>query len=173
MDLYTEKFVKKKLDNKELALKSLVVAACGLIIYLAVMFLGLSLGQWALTALIGASAVYFGWILFKRSGIEYDYSYCNGEFDIDIIYGESKRKDLVSFDVSECERIGKYTRSADPASQRGFITKSYYALSVPDAKDAYFAVFPKNGRREMAVFEAEPEVVEDMKRRGKSAASGL
>ncbi len=173
MELYTEKFVKKKLDNKELALKSLVVAAGGLIIYLAVMFLGLSLGQWALTVLVAASAVYFGWILFKRSGIEYDYSYCNGEFDIDIIYGESKRKDLCAFDVSDCERIGKYTRSADPATQRGYILKSYYALSSPDVKNAYYAIYTKNGRREMAVFEAEPEVVEDMKRRGKNIASGL
>ena len=173
MELYTEKFVKKKLDNKELVLKSLTVAAGGLIIYFAVTLLGIGLGQWALTILICGSAVYFGWIAFKYSGIEYDYSYCNGEFDIDVIYGENKRKDLVAFDVADCERIGKYTESADPASERGFILKSYYAVSYKGAKNAYYAIFTKDGKRQMAVFEAEPEVIEDIKRRAKNVCRGL
>ncbi len=167
MELYTEKLVKKLIDNKDLTVKSLIVALTGVIIYVAFSLLGIGYGQWALTFFISASAVYGAYYLFKRGSVEYEYSYCNGEFDIDVIYGQTKRKDLVSFDVADCEIFAKYDQNNDPSLKNRSIVKKFYAVSHKGAKSAYYVIFNNNGVKTMAVFEVDDNVLENVKLRAR------
>ena len=72
MELYTEKLIKKKMDNKDLTIKSLIIAITGCLIYFLVGFvLAYSV---ALTFFIASLIIYGAWYLFKYTNIEYEYS---------------------------------------------------------------------------------------------------
>ncbi len=166
MELYTEKLIKKKMDNKDLTIKSLIIAITGCLIYFLVGFvLAYSV---ALTFFIASLIIYGAWYLFKYTNIEYEYSYCNGEFDIDVIYGQKKRKDVISFDLSNCETVAAYIPSNDPSVHNTSIRKKYYIVSDKQKNGAYYAVFNSNGTKTMVVFEADEDVVNDMAFRARS-----
>lgn len=96
-DFYTEKMVQRKAGRKELApVVGLAVAA-------------LISADLALSNLLGVLLL----ILFtalcviavRRSRIEYEYLFINGDLDIDKIINRSKRKTVFSMNVSELELL--------------------------------------------------------------------
>lgn len=166
MELYTEKLIKKKMDNKDLAIKSLIIALCGIVVYFCFSFIAIY--SLALAFFISSLSAYGAWYFFKYTNVEYEYSYCNGEFDIDVIYGQKNRKDIITFDVSACEKIAAFNAASDPSSTNGSIRRKHYIVSSKETKNAYYAVFNNNGTKTMVVFEADEDVVKDMAFRARS-----
>ncbi len=166
MELYTEKLIKKKMDNRDLTIKSLIIAVSGFIIFFLVGFL--LTYSLALTVCFCALTVFGAWYLFKYTNVEYEYSYCNGEFDIDVIYGQNKRKDVIVFDVSNCEVIAAYNPSNDPSIHNTAIRKKHYIVSDKQKNGAYYAIFNDNGTKTMVVFEADEDVLANIAFRARS-----
>lgn len=110
MDNFAEQLVKKEISDSE-RIKNIVILILGLCLSAALILLALMIGHLLLTfvILIAAAAVAGGIILRHRNTkIEYEYTFTNGELDIDKIIAQAKRKEMLSIQVSKFAEFGKY-----------------------------------------------------------------
>ncbi len=106
-DRFTEQLVKKNPSSQDNAKKIAVIA--GLLILIAgTAFLAITSGLLIiLTITIGL--IYLGYYLLTGMGVEYEYTFTNGELDIDKIIGQRKRQNLITVDTSKFEDFGVVT----------------------------------------------------------------
>ena len=102
-EMFLEQMVKRGNAQKDMQ-RRIFVVLCGIAII-------------GLPNLFGASVVYMVtpvlvvlvallvWILWRQSAKEYEYIYTEGSLDIDVIYGQSTRRHLVTFDCRACRMI--------------------------------------------------------------------
>ena len=97
-DLYSEFLVKKESTAKDTIVKyglivlTILAAGAGLFISPLLLVLAIALGV----------ACYF---VIPRTDLEYEYLFVNGEFDIDMVMAKSKRKKVMSVNLSEADLI--------------------------------------------------------------------
>ena len=97
-DLYSEFLVKKESTAKDAIVKyglivlTVLAAGAGLFINPLLLVLAIALGV----------ACYF---VIPRTDLEYEYLFVNGEFDIDMVMAKSKRKKVMSVNLSEADLI--------------------------------------------------------------------
>ena len=97
-DLYSEFLVKKESTAKDTIVKyglivlTILAAGAGLFISPLLLILAIALGV----------ACYF---VIPRTDLEYEYLFVNGEFDIDMVMAKSKRKKVMSVNLSEADLI--------------------------------------------------------------------
>lgn len=96
--LYAEARVKCKTTPKTIALKLLCVVAIVVAVFVLPMFSTLLV---FVSAAIIVGLVY----MFPRLNVEYEYVFCDGQFDFDKITGGSKRKTVVKIDFDQIEMI--------------------------------------------------------------------
>lgn len=150
MDVFIEKIVKKKSDGKDLAIRFLISCGAFVVTILAFVFLS-SFGLF-----IMCGAIYGAWYLIKMQQIEYEYSLTNGEIDVDIIRGMSKRKRLFSINCKEFEMLAPYNDNHKREYETPSITKKIYACSSLTENDLYFAIFI-NQEHQKVLFVFEPD----------------
>ena len=121
MDIFLEKIIKKKSDGKSIAISFLISFGAFVISILAFVFLS-SFGLF-----IMCGAIYGAWYLIKMQQIEYEYSLTNGELDVDIIRGMSKRKRVFSINCKEFEILAPYNDNHKREYETPSITKKIYA----------------------------------------------
>lgn len=137
-DIFSEHLVKRKSKSSEQMLKygliilTILLALGGFFIFGPLLYLGLIL------AVVGHFFIY------PRFNVEYEYSYVNGEFDIDVIYSQSKRKHLETFSVADVECAAPYGSHQLDAFQHDFTVTDYSSLD-PDNRP-YVFVLPKEKR---------------------------
>lgn len=111
MDNFAEQIVKKQLSGSEKLKRVVIIAAGVIMILLLVGFSFLMLGQ-GFTSFVGlllAAATGYGtFFIVQNMEIEYEYTFTNGELDIDKIIAKKKRKELVSVSVGKFTAFGKY-----------------------------------------------------------------
>ncbi len=97
-DLYSELLVKKESTAKDAVIKyglivlTVLAAFAGFFISPIVLIVAIALGV----------ACYF---VIPRTDLEYEYLFVNGEFDIDMVMAKSKRKKVMSMNLSEADLI--------------------------------------------------------------------
>mgnify|MGYP000578595846 CR=1 FL=1 len=97
-DLYSEFLVKKESTAKDAIVKyglivlTVLAAGSGLFINPLLLVLAIALGV----------ACYF---VIPRTDLEYEYLFVNGEFDIDMVMSKSKRKKVMSMNLSEADLV--------------------------------------------------------------------
>ena len=97
-DLYSELLVKKESTAKDAVIKyglivlTVLAVFAGLFISPIVLIVAIALGV----------ACYF---VIPRTDLEYEYLFVNGEFDIDMVMAKSKRKKVMSMNLSEADLI--------------------------------------------------------------------
>ena len=95
--------------------------------------------------------------------IEYEYSYTNGEIDIDIIYSKKQRKRLLSVKCSKFDVIAPLKGSRSPDKD---IRNKIYACSSMNAPELYYAVFLMGDKgKTILYFEPNKEMIADIKKR--------
>ncbi|MDO4804190.1 MAG: DUF6106 family protein [Lachnospiraceae bacterium] len=137
-DIFSEHLVKRKPKSSEQALKY------GLIFLTAFLILGglFILGPLIYPGIILGVVCYF--FIFPRFNVEYEYSYVNGEFDIDVIYSMSKRKHKETFSVTNVECVAPLGSHQLDAFQHDFQVTDYSSLD-PDVRP-YVFVLPQERR---------------------------
>jgi hypothetical protein len=96
-DVFKEQIVKRKSTMKHTLIKAALVFAVFLIFFAANLLLpGIGL-------YIAFAAGYGAYVLMSRLNVEFEYSFTNGELDIDIIYSKTRRKRVFSSHVNEFE----------------------------------------------------------------------
>ncbi len=95
-ELFTELLVKKDKTMKDSLIKF------GLI-FLTVLFAlaGLLINPLLLIGAVGLGVADF--FILPKTSLEYEYLFINGEFDIDVIMSQQKRKRVFSFSLKECD----------------------------------------------------------------------
>lgn len=154
--VYFDEIHKKRMDGKSVFLKTLIVCVC--IVLCPVLFL-LGGGQFGL--LLVAGVIYGAYWLFQRLNQEFEYIYTNGEVDIDVIYGRSSRKRLLTIKANQVEVMAKYEDGF--ASYRKNPSLRFLDASGKDIKDAYYAVVNANGQKTLVLFSPSGRLVENLK----------
>lgn len=142
---FAECLVKKEYSGKELGAikgKAALIIAASVAVTLAVCaFLPLLLPLLAVDAVIAWLAIRS---MRAKLNTEFEYRVADGEMSVDRIVMRSRRKAVISFDLSHCETVapyrGKYKDSADRDEYDGIIDVSA-SLSSPGT---YFAVICQN-----------------------------
>ena len=135
-DTFFEHMVKKDPTLADQLKKCAILLAALVIIGICFLFLA---SQY-LNMLAAAIAVCTGWIAFlllRLQGLEYEYIVTNGEIDIDKIQGKSKRKRLVTVDVSTITEFAPLDPQKPP--QVGDRTRILAAKNMK-SKETYVAL---------------------------------
>ncbi len=100
--LYTESSVLRKTTVRDIIAKGFGVFAC-VILCLMALTIG---GSFRLLFLILATASVVGLIMFwPRFNVEWEYVYCDGQLDFDMIMGGQKRKHVLRVEIAEAAAI--------------------------------------------------------------------
>lgn len=153
-DIFFEHLVKRNPKGSDQALKYGLIALTVLLILGSLLFLG------PLPGIILAVVVYV--FVLPRFDVEYEYSYVNGEFDIDVIYSKSRRKHKETFSVANVECAAPLGSHQLDAFRQGF-TVTDYSAHDPNARP-YVFVMPQEKRLIYMQIDDEP-LIADLKYR--------
>lgn len=111
MDNFSEQLVKKSETSSD-RMKKLVIYGGGILLTLILLIISfIMLGNIisTLCMLLAAGAGYGTYFLGQNTYVEYEYTFTNGELDIDKIVAKKKRSELVTVDVKKFTAFGKYS----------------------------------------------------------------
>lgn len=115
MDNFAEQLVKKHQTGSERTKKFLIMFGGSMLTFvlaaISVVLLGNGLIPF-IGLLLAAGAGYGTFTLLQNMYVEYEYTFTNGELDIDKIIAKKKRKELVSLSVGKFTAFGKYEEDA-------------------------------------------------------------
>ncbi|MDO4344737.1 MAG: DUF6106 family protein [Eubacteriales bacterium] len=158
-DLYTEVIVKKKTTAKDMILKSLLIAATALAVFA---FFFTTLGVIALAAVLALGvADYF---LLPSFQVEYEYTYVNGEIDVDKIMSKKKRKSVYKADIKDLEIMAPSDSHALDSYKNRQDIKTYNFSSLEEQNKTYTMIFKGEKGMEQVIFEPNEVILKDMKR---------
>ena len=116
MDNFAEQLVKRSETSADKT-KRLILIIVG--VFFTVVIAGLAVLQltkpiFAMLGLILAAAAGYGtYFAVQGSYVEYEYTFTNGELDVDKIVAKKKRTAMVSTDIKKFTAFGKYTDGMD------------------------------------------------------------
>ena len=117
-ELYTEAGVKKKKTAKDTLVKVGIIIADAILLFFGV--LGFSLFLF-----LGIAAVIATIYFMPYLNVDYEYIFCDGQFDFDKIMGGNKRKTQLKMDLDSCEVLC-------PATSHQLDGYTYQRLQVKD-----------------------------------------
>ncbi len=117
-ELYTEAGVKKQKSAKDTLIKVGIVIADAFLLFLGV--LGFSLCLFLGIAAIVATIYFMPYL-----NVDYEYIFCDGQFDFDKIMGGNKRRTQIKMDLDSCEVLC-------PATSHQLDGYTYQKLTVKD-----------------------------------------
>lgn len=138
---YAECLVKKEYSGKEAASEKmktvLICVAVAAVTLIICAFLPL------LLPLIPIDAVLIIWVIHRlrvKLNTEFEYRAADGEMTVDRVILKSKRKEIISFDLSHCEIIAPYREKYIDLAERGEYDAIIDVSSSLSSPDIYFAV---------------------------------
>ena len=154
--IYFGEIHKRGVDGKSVFFKTLIVGVCILLCPL-VFILGKGFGL-----LLVAGVIYGAYYLFLRLSPEYEYIYTNGEVDIDVIYGRSKRQRMITIKPRQVEFMGKAGSYYEQYRKKSDIQK---VLDFSDGKKdgQYIVVVNSNQLKKLILFSPSDRLVEQLK----------
>lgn len=142
MDTFVEQIVAIKKTAKTWALYFIIAVAAILLIALVLLFRRLF--SFILVFLL--ALIFYGvFKLYSFMNIEYEYIVTNSTMDIDKIIAKSSRKRMISFDLSNVQRIEKFNGKL-PA----YIEKECFFACNPD-DEAFIVYYKKEGKPQKAL----------------------
>lgn len=161
MDIFIEKIVPKKKTGVDYAVMISFFIIAVLVFAVGLVFLG----QFGL--ILGFGAFYGAWYLSTMRNLEYEYSVTNGELDVDVIYGQRKRKRVLSVHSKNFEVFAPINEKYEQDFLRNKTNKNLTvvdARSNDKAENAFFCVFNyKEKGRMMLMFEPDQRMIDSFK----------
>lgn len=132
---FVETLVKRKNNLGLSILMVLLYIICGVCVLLSMVGLGLAALLFAI--ILGIS----GYICGHYSKVEFEYSYCNKELDVDAIYAQTTRRHQITLDLSKMEAFVRVNGSTmKEYANRQCKTIDYSSKDKKNA-DAVYALF--------------------------------
>jgi len=127
MDNFAEQLVKKNETASEKTKRTLItiLGIAGTLIFTALGILMLGNPVLSLLGFLLAVASGYGtFAVIQSSYVEYEYTFTNGELDIDKIIAKKKRKSLISVEVSKFKAFGRYSEDLDESENMTVVISS-------------------------------------------------
>lgn len=167
MDYFAEYMIRRVLTGKDKLLRVLYVLGA-LVLTAGIVFAALHTGQimvmiWFLLAV----ALWYGcYQLLRRQNVEYEYTFVNGELEVDVIYAKSVRRNLVSVraaEITHCARRddARFDKEYDNVPAHLLLLSA--VSNKPGAK-VYYADFLYNAERTRLLFEPNKKILEMMQK---------
>ncbi|MCI9625233.1 MAG: hypothetical protein HFI90_00445 [Clostridia bacterium] len=165
MDFFNENLVQRKKTGKDVAIivgiiLLGIVLTCALLLFL----LGMPIvGQFFL--LLIAGVWFLAYRLISGRKVEFEYIVTNSDMDVDKIVAKRKRTRILSLNAKEIEIMAPVN---DPDFQReqqnvNIVERMDISSGNPEAR-RYFAVFMREGKRTMIIFEPTRKMLAIFKR---------
>ncbi|MBE6875754.1 MAG: hypothetical protein E7496_03370 [Ruminococcus sp.] len=149
MDKFAEQLVKKQDSTKDTMKRACVIVLTITVTVVALVMVAMG---FALAIVLPVCAIWGAWYFLKMLNVEYEYSCTNGVLDIDKIFGQSKRKQLLSVEVKTFTVYGKAGTCPEEEQADDSIT-TFSALGISlmgedDDAEEYYAEFehPEHGK---------------------------
>ena len=111
MDNFAEQLVKKKETSSDKARRA-VMLVVGILFTVSLLLLSLLHFGGAMLSFLGlilaAAAGYGTYYYIQNTYVEYEYTFTNGELDVDKIIAKKKRKEMLSTSIRKFTDFGKY-----------------------------------------------------------------
>lgn len=126
MDNFAEQLVKRQPTSSD-KMKKMVIYFGGIfltlvLIIVAFMFLGT---VWSMLAMVLAAGAGYGtYFMGQATYVEYEYTFTNGEIDIDKIVAKKKRTSLITAEVRKFTAFGKYDDNLEESSDMTVVISS-------------------------------------------------
>lgn len=160
-EVFVEQIIKRKIDIKGILLRVLAILLIMIGLF-SVLYLGI-LG-FTITALL----IYVAYLVFNQTSVEYEYSFLNGDLNIDKILGQSKRKHVTELDIKQAEIIAP-AYSEDIISRingiktfdysSGYANEGRYSMILYDGKERIQVLFDPNESVIEAMHSMRPSIV--------------
>lgn len=173
MDNFYEHLYKYKKKPMDYVVQVLIFLATMAVAVTCYFFLAIYLpqvklyGQWVgrflgIFAIVGA--VYFGYKMFMKFDIEYEYTYMIGEIDFDKIMSKSTRTRMLTAKCDTFEEFGEYNNDVREKLKNREFNKLFDFSSNTDAKRYYAILNHREFKKTVIIFEPTEEMITDMKR---------
>lgn len=158
-DNFSEVIVKKKIDMLATFFRIFAIIVTVVMCYATLL--------WAPSLLMFVVLI-FGflcYVVFRNTSVEYEYTFVNGEFDVECIYGKSKRKKAMSFDFNKLEVLAPADNQRVLGYEHRRDIKTFnYSSGYEDSQLYVAVVYGKNGSLGRIIFEPSEDMVNAIKR---------
>ena len=103
------------------------------------------------------------WFLSRFVNIEYEYRVIQGEFQMDIVYGQRQRKELMSCRVRDMEVIRPYDEEGKAAVAACAHVDDCSISAKKPTPDVYYFIYTEDGKKYATIFEATKKTLDVMK----------
>ncbi|MBR3761002.1 MAG: hypothetical protein IKK47_08470 [Ruminococcus sp.] len=163
MDNFSEQLVTRK-ETKSDKVSRIGTLITGSLFTLCLVLLGLlQLSQPVITLMflfLAAAGGYMTYLLVQGRYVEYEYTFTNGELDIDKIIAQKKRKELLTVEVRNFSDFGKYS---DDMEETEDMTVVYATDNI--ISNEYYADFEhKEYGRTRLIFVPDERMLENIKK---------
>ena len=163
---YVEYCVEKRPEGNYRRNRILLVLACVLVGFSIIPIVTYSVMGKALIYLVpvwmGCCGIAY-WYLSRFVNIEYEYRVIQGEFQMDIIYGQRQRKELMSCRVRDMEIIHPLDEEGRKAlALCDHVDECSISRKQP-TPDIYYFTYTENGKKYGLIFEATKKTLDIMK----------
>ena len=148
MDKFAEQLVRKENSTKDDMKRACIIIAAVTITIISVLLIFMG---FALAIVLPVCAIWAAWYFLKMLNVEYEYSCTNGILDIDKIFGQSKRQNMLSIEVKTFTVYGKAGTCPEEETEDDSVT-TFAALGISlmenDDAEEYYAEFehPEHGK---------------------------
>ncbi len=156
-ELYAEASTKKKTTIGVIILKVIAIVTI-IMIFFASMFIGGAVSR-ILVMLGGAAVVFLIWY-WPRFKVEWEYVFCDGQLDFDMILGGEKRKSILRIELEESDLVASM-KSSRMDGDRHLPKKDFTSLRS-EAK-VYGIVTKVKDEKVVLLFEPSDKMLEKMK----------
>lgn len=163
MDNFAEQLVKRNETSADKTRKIMLII-CGVLLTAALALLSimqLNRPIVAFAGLILAAATGYGtFFTVQNAYVEYEYTFTNGELDIDKIIGKKKRVSLISVSIKQFTDFGKYSEDMEETEDMTVVVASDNIAS-----HEYFAdlIHEEHGKTRI-VFAPDERILENVKK---------
>lgn len=160
-DVFVEQIVERRQDFKSSAKKLGIVFAALLV---SAVFLVIGLLRFIFPAVFALS-MYLAFRYVKDQNIEYEYSFTNGELDVDKITGRRKRKSELSVKVRKFDIMAPMVEKYRSEYETQIIIRTVDASTSPKSESRWFARFRDDaGVTTLLIFEPNERLIEAIRK---------
>lgn len=170
-DRFTEHLVKKVPSSQDSAKKLMLILGAAVLV-IGTAFVAIVTG-WLIILTITIALIYGAYYILSGLGVEYEYTFTNGELDIDKIMGQRKRTNLITVDAEKFEDFGKVTADTPEKENATLILCSdntgegeYYADLTTEEYGETRIIFTPSEKMAAYIEEALPRTLRYRKQRG-------
>lgn len=157
-DVFVEQLVKHRLRLRNILIKVLAILFA----------LFITATAWLISPtysyIIFTAAVLLAYLIFRSQDYEFEYTYTNGELDVDRIVAQRRRKRVMSTNCRCIDVMAPYTQENEHLRKAYKVIRTVDYSSSPKSESRWFFVFTgTSGAQVMVIFEPGARLLDAMK----------